>query len=86
MSEHVLIVDVLNYAVVERERRFDVAAIPEGVTQTLRIGDCFIEPTRRRLRRGLEVRSTPVQHGTEYVVERRPAWPGARDRSAAFRR
>jgi hypothetical protein len=50
MSEHVLMVDVLKYAVVERERRFVVAGIPEGVTQTLRIEDYYIEHTRLRLR------------------------------------
>jgi CYTH domain-containing protein len=43
-------VDVLNYAVVERERRFVVAGIPEGVTQTLRIEDYYIEHTLLRLR------------------------------------
>ena len=50
MSEHVFMVDVLKYAVVERERRFVVAGIPEGVTQTLRIEDYYIEHTRLRLR------------------------------------
>jgi CYTH domain-containing protein len=51
ISEHVFMVDVLKYAVVERERRFVVAGIPEGVTQTLRIEDYYIEHTRLRLRR-----------------------------------
>lgn len=51
MSEHVVIVDVLKYAVVERERRFVVAGIPEGVTHTLDIEDYYIEHTRLRLRR-----------------------------------
>jgi hypothetical protein len=51
MSEHVFMVDVLKYAVVERERRFVVAGIPEGVTQTFRIEDYYIEHTRLRLRR-----------------------------------
>ena len=50
MSEHVFMVDVLKYAVVERERRFVVAGIPEGVTQTLGIEDYYIEHTRLRLR------------------------------------
>jgi CYTH domain-containing protein len=44
-------VDVLKYAVVERERRFLVAAVPEGVTRTVRIEDHYIENTRLRLRR-----------------------------------
>ena len=43
--------DVLKYAVVERERRFVVASIPEGVTRTLRIEDHYIENSRLRLRR-----------------------------------
>ena len=51
MSEHVFMVDVLKYAVVERERRFVVAGIPEGVTQTLDIEDYYIEHTQLRLRR-----------------------------------
>jgi CYTH domain-containing protein len=51
MSEHVFMVDLLKYAVVERERRFVVAGIPEGVTHTLRIEDHYIEHTRLRLRR-----------------------------------
>lgn len=44
-------VDVLKYAVVERERRFVVARIPDGVTHTARIEDYYIEHTRLRLRR-----------------------------------
>jgi CYTH domain-containing protein len=51
MCERVFMVDVLKYAVVERERRFVVAGIPEGVTQTLRIEDYYIGHTRLRLRR-----------------------------------
>lgn len=51
MREHVLMVDVLKYAVVERERRFLVAGIPAGVTRTFRIEDYYIEHTRLRLRR-----------------------------------
>lgn len=43
-------VDVMKYAVIERERRFVVAAIPEGVTRTLCIEDHYIENTRLRLR------------------------------------
>ncbi len=44
-------IDVLKYAVVERERRFVVASVPEGLTRTLRIEDHYIENTRLRLRR-----------------------------------
>lgn len=51
MSEHVLMVDVLKYAVVERERRFLVTGIPAGVTHTFRIEDYYIDHTRLRLRR-----------------------------------
>lgn len=40
----------LKYAVVERERRYVVAAVPEGVTTTLDIVDHYITGTRLRLR------------------------------------
>ena len=46
-----LMKDAPKYAVVERERRFVVASIPEGVTRTLRIEDHYIENSRLRLRR-----------------------------------
>jgi hypothetical protein len=36
MSEHVFMVDVLKYAVVERERKFVVAGIPDGACMTWR--------------------------------------------------
>ena len=63
MSEHVLMMDVLKYAVVERERRFVVASIPEGVTRTLRIEDHYIENSRLRLRR-----VTAADGGTVYKL------------------
>ncbi|HEX2894605.1 MAG TPA: hypothetical protein VHO29_11455 [Marmoricola sp.] len=40
----------LKYAVVERERRYLVAAVPEGVTTTLDIVDHYVTGTRLRLR------------------------------------
>ena len=42
------------YAVVERERRFLVASLPEGVSETTEIVDRYVTGTRLRLR---EVRS-----------------------------
>jgi CYTH domain-containing protein len=50
MSEHVHMPDLLKYAVIERERRFLVATIPEGVTRTLWIDDHYLQGTRLRLR------------------------------------
>lgn len=47
--------DPLKYAVVERERRFLVASLPEGVTSTREILDRYVAGTRLRLR---EVRHT----------------------------
>jgi len=40
----------MKYAVVERERRYRVAAVPEGVVGTKVISDRYIEGTRLRLR------------------------------------
>jgi CYTH domain-containing protein len=40
----------MKYAVVERERRYRVAAVPEGVVGTKAISDRYIEGTRLRLR------------------------------------
>lgn len=40
----------LKYAVVERERRYLVASIPEGVTTVRRITDRYVDGTRLRLR------------------------------------
>jgi CYTH domain-containing protein len=40
----------LKYAVVERERRYLVASIPAGVTETRDIVDRYIDGTRLRLR------------------------------------
>ncbi len=40
----------LKYAVVERERRYLVAAVPEGVTSTVEILDRYVVGTRLRLR------------------------------------
>ncbi len=40
----------LKYAVVERERRYLLGGIPEGVTRTVEIVDRYVEGTRLRLR------------------------------------
>lgn len=40
----------LKYAVVERERRFLVASLPEGVAETVEIVDRYVDGTRLRLR------------------------------------
>ncbi len=40
----------LKYAVVERERRYLLAKLPEGVTSTLEISDRYVTGTRLRLR------------------------------------
>jgi CYTH domain-containing protein len=40
----------LKYAIVERERRFLLANLPEGVTSTTEILDRYLEGTRLRLR------------------------------------
>jgi CYTH domain-containing protein len=44
------VVDPLKYAVVERERRFLVATIPDGVVGTKDIADRYVTGTRLRLR------------------------------------
>ena len=46
--------DAWKYAVVERERRYLLASVPEGVTTTMEIVDRYLTGTRLRLR---EVRS-----------------------------
>jgi CYTH domain-containing protein len=40
----------LKYAVVERERRFLVRSVPDGVTDRLTVADRYLEGTRLRLR------------------------------------
>ncbi|WP_408899126.1 hypothetical protein ACJ5H2_08460 [Nocardioides sp. R1-1] len=40
----------LKYAVVERERRFLVASVPEGVSETWEIDDRYVDGARLRLR------------------------------------
>jgi CYTH domain-containing protein len=42
--------DPLKYAVVERERRFLLASLPDGVTSTKQIVDRYVTGTRLRLR------------------------------------
>jgi CYTH domain-containing protein len=45
-----LVAHSMKYAVVARERRYRVAAVPEGVVGTKEISDRYIEGTRLRLR------------------------------------
>lgn len=54
-------VDLLKYAHVERERRFVVAAIPEGVTRVTRIEDHYLENSRLRLRQVTAAEGTVVR-------------------------
>ena len=54
--------DSLKYAVVERERRYLVARIPDGVTQTRDIVDRYVVGTRLRLRE--------VTYGRRFVVRK----------------
>ncbi len=44
------VVDVLKYARVERERRYLVGSIPDGVVRVDDISDAYVEGTRLRLR------------------------------------
>jgi len=87
MSEHVFMVDVLKYAVVERERRFVVAGIPEGVTQTFRIEDYYIELTRLRLRRVMAADGSltcrPHERGHHCARQGSPLPTPTRGRAAA---
>ncbi len=40
----------LKYAVVERERRYLLGAVPDGVVETVEISDRYVDGTRLRLR------------------------------------
>lgn len=51
----------LKYAVVERERRFLLAAVPAGATVTRRIVDRYVVGTRLRLREVIEPDGTVVR-------------------------
>jgi CYTH domain-containing protein len=51
----------LKYATVERERRFLVSSIPEGVTRSVKILDRYIIGSRLRLREVAEVDGTIVR-------------------------
>jgi CYTH domain-containing protein len=51
----------LKYAVVERERRFLVARLPEGVIGTKQIIDSYLTGTRLRLREVHEIDGTVVR-------------------------
>lgn len=51
----------LNYAVVERERRYLVARVPDGVTTTKEIVDRYLNGTRLRLREVREGDGTVIR-------------------------
>jgi CYTH domain-containing protein len=51
----------LKYAVVERERRFRVTGIPEGVVGSRRIVDHYVDGTRLRLREVTDEDGTTVR-------------------------
>lgn len=51
----------LKYAVVERERRYRVARLPEGVTATKEIVDLYVTGTRLRLREVTEPDGTVIR-------------------------
>lgn len=51
----------LKYAVVERERRFLVDHLPDGVTRTLRITDHYLSGTRLRLRETTDEDGTVIR-------------------------
>lgn len=51
----------LKYAVVERERRYLVASLPDGVTSTKEIVDRYVDGTRLRLREVREGDGTVIR-------------------------
>lgn len=53
--------DSLKYAVVERERRYLVASLPDGATDTQRILDRYVTGTRLRLREVREMDGTVIR-------------------------
>jgi hypothetical protein len=53
--------DTLKYATVERERRYLVLAIPDGVTNVFAINDRYVIGTRLRLRQVVETDGTIVR-------------------------
>lgn len=53
--------DSLKYAVIERERRFLVARVPDGVVGTKEISDRYVIGTRLRLREVRELDGTRVR-------------------------
>ncbi len=66
--------DVLKYAVVERERRFLVARLPDGVHGTKEISDRYVIGTRMRLREVREIDGTVVRKlGHKVRVGKGPA-------------
>ena len=65
---------MLKYAVVERERRFLVARLPDGVHGTKEISDRYVIGTRMRLREVREIDGTVVRKlGHKVRVGKGPA-------------
>lgn len=62
--------DPLKYAHVERERRFLVTAVPEGVQESVSILDRYVEGTRLRLRE--------VRHADGTLLAELDLGPGTR--------
>lgn len=50
------------YAVIERERRFLVRAVPDAVRQVVGVDDYYIDGTRLRLRVDAPTRPPPISH------------------------
>jgi CYTH domain-containing protein len=53
--------DPLKYAVVERERRFLVAELPDGVVATMQIVDHYLNESRLRLREMIDADGSVVR-------------------------
>ena len=65
---------MLKYAVVERERRFLVARLPDGIHGTKEISDRYVIGTRMRLREVREIDGTVVRKlGHKVRVGKGPA-------------
>jgi CYTH domain-containing protein len=56
-----LVHDPLKYAVVERERRFLVAEMPDGVVATMQIVDHYLNESRLRLREMIDADGSVVR-------------------------
>jgi CYTH domain-containing protein len=65
-----LVHDPLKYAVVERERRFLVAEMPDGVVATMQIVDHYLNESRLRLREMIDADGSVVRKlGTSIYLD-----------------